>query len=55
MLEHKGHHFRKSVLAALLDIDAGLLSVDFRATERTAQLIIQVAGRAGRANIKGMC
>lgn len=49
----KGHHFPYVSLVALLDIDAGLLSVDFRATERTAQLIIQVAGRAGRGEHKG--
>lgn len=49
----KGHHFPYVTLVAILDIDAGLLSVDFRATERTAQLIIQVAGRAGRGDKKG--
>lgn len=49
----KGHHFPYVTLVAILDIDAGLLSVDFRATERTAQLIIQVAGRAGRGEMKG--
>ncbi|SPL71001.1 primosomal protein N' [Acinetobacter stercoris] len=49
----KGHHFPYVTLVAILDIDSGLLSVDFRATERTAQLIIQVAGRAGRGEHKG--
>ncbi len=49
----KGHHFPYVTLVAILDIDAGLLSVDFRATERTAQLIVQVAGRAGRGEHKG--
>ncbi len=49
----KGHHFPYVTLVAILDIDAGLLSVDFRATERTAQLIVQVAGRAGRGERKG--
>lgn len=49
----KGHHFPYVTLVAILDIDSGLLSVDFRATERTAQLIVQVAGRAGRAEKKG--
>ncbi|MEK5745406.1 helicase-related protein, partial [Acinetobacter variabilis] len=44
----KGHHFPHVTLVAILDIDSGLLSVDPRAPERTAQLIIQVAGRAGR-------
>lgn len=49
----KGHHFPYVTLVAILDLDSGLLSVDFRATERTAQLIIQVAGRAGRGEKKG--
>jgi len=40
-------------LVAILDIDAGLLSVDVRAPERTAQLIVQVSGRAGRGEHKG--
>jgi primosomal protein N' len=50
----KGHHFPHVTLVAILDIDAGLLSVDIRAPERTAQLIVQVAGRAGRGEHKGM-
>lgn len=49
----KGHHFPYVSLVTILDIDAGLLSVDFRAPERTAQLIMQVAGRAGRGHIRG--
>lgn len=49
----KGHHFPYVTLVAILDIDAGLLSVDFRAAERTAQLIVQVAGRSGRGEKKG--
>ncbi len=49
----KGHHFPYVTLVAVLDIDAGLLSVDFRAPERTAQLIVQVSGRAGRGEHKG--
>jgi primosomal protein N' (replication factor Y) len=49
----KGHHFPYVTLVAILDIDAGLLSFDFRAPERTAQLIIQVAGRAGRGDRRG--
>ncbi|WP_168416980.1 primosomal protein N' [Acinetobacter indicus] len=49
----KGHHFPYVTLVAILDIDAGLLSVDIRAPERTAQLIVQVAGRAGRGEHKG--
>ena len=49
----KGHHFPYVTLVAILDIDSGLLSVDFRAPERTAQLVVQVAGRAGRGEHKG--
>jgi primosomal protein N' (replication factor Y) len=49
----KGHHFPNVTLVALMDVDAGLYSTDFRSAERTAQLIIQVAGRAGRANKPG--
>ena len=49
----KGHHFPFVTLVAILDIDSGLFSVDFRAPERTAQLIMQVAGRAGRGERKG--
>lgn len=44
----KGHHFPNLTLVAIIDIDAALFSADFRATERIAQLITQVAGRAGR-------
>lgn len=49
----KGHHFPKVTLVAILDADAGLFSTDFRGMERTAQMIIQVAGRAGRADHPG--
>lgn len=49
----KGHHFPYVTLVAILDIDSGFFSVDFRAPERTAQQIIQVAGRAGRIHKKG--
>ncbi|MCH9696690.1 MAG: primosomal protein N' [Gammaproteobacteria bacterium] len=44
----KGHHFPGVTVVAVLDTDQGLFSSDFRASERLAQLIIQVAGRAGR-------
>ncbi|NOX07992.1 MAG: primosomal protein N' [Gammaproteobacteria bacterium] len=44
----KGHHFPNVTLVAILDADQGLFSHDFRASERMAQLITQVAGRAGR-------
>ena len=49
----KGHHFPHVTLAALLDVDGGLFSADFRATEKMGQLITQVAGRAGRAQKPG--
>jgi primosomal protein N' (replication factor Y) (superfamily II helicase) len=45
----KGHHFPRVTLVGVLNADAGLFSTDFRAPEHTAQLIVQVAGRAGRA------
>ncbi|HEC07224.1 MAG TPA: primosomal protein N' [Thiolapillus brandeum] len=44
----KGHHFPGVSLVAMVDVDGGLFGADFRAAERMAQLIIQVAGRAGR-------
>lgn len=49
----KGHHFPKVTLVGLLDIDQGLFGADFRAAERMAQLILQVAGRAGRGEAAG--
>lgn len=49
----KGHHFPEVTLVALLDIDSGLFSIDFRAGEKLAQMIAQVAGRAGRADKPG--
>ena len=49
----KGHHFPNVTLVAAINADAGFLSADFKAPERTAQLIIQVAGRAGRAEKPG--
>jgi primosomal protein N' (replication factor Y) len=45
----KGHHFPDVSLVIILDADQGLFASDFRATERLAQTITQVAGRAGRA------
>jgi primosomal protein N' (replication factor Y) (superfamily II helicase) len=44
----KGHHFPEVSLVVILDADQGLFASDFRATERLAQTITQVAGRAGR-------
>ena len=49
----KGHHFPDVTLVLILNLDAGLLSADFRAMERTSQLMLQVAGRAGRASKPG--
>ncbi len=49
----KGHHFPDVTLVAVLDIDGALFSFDFRASEQMAQLLIQVAGRAGRASKPG--
>ncbi|GKT11343.1 MAG: primosomal protein N' [Thiomicrorhabdus sp.] len=49
----KGHHFPNVTLVGILDIDQGLFSADYRAPERMAQLILQVAGRAGRAEKEG--
>ena len=50
----KGHHFPRLTLVGIIDADAGLLSTDFRASERMAQLIVQVSGRAGREDRPGM-
>ncbi|GHE94017.1 primosomal protein N' [Thalassotalea profundi] len=49
----KGHHFPDVTLVVMLDIDGALFSYDFRAAEHMAQLLIQVAGRAGRASKPG--
>lgn len=49
----KGHHFPDVTMVGLLDVDGSLYSSDFRASERLAQLFIQVAGRAGRASKPG--
>lgn len=49
----KGHHFPNVTLVGILEADAGLFSADFRALERTGQIIMQVAGRAGRADKPG--
>ncbi len=45
----KGHHFPDVTLVGILDVDQGLFGADFRAGERMAQMVTQVAGRAGRA------
>jgi primosomal protein N' (replication factor Y) len=49
----KGHDFPHVTLVGVLDTDQGLYSGDFRAPEHLAQLITQVAGRAGRAEKPG--
>jgi primosomal protein N' (replication factor Y) len=49
----KGHDLPNLTLVAILGVDEGLHSIDFRASERLGQLIVQVAGRAGRASKPG--
>lgn len=49
----KGHHFENVTLVVALDVDNALFSGDFRAVERLGQSLIQVAGRAGRAEKMG--
>ena len=49
----KGHHFPDVTLVVILNADSGLFSSDFRGLERTGQLIMQVAGRAGRGQKGG--
>lgn len=49
----KGHHFPDVTLVVIVDADGGLFSADFRGMEQSAQLIEQVAGRAGRADSPG--
>lgn len=49
----KGHDFPNVTLVGILEADAALYFSDYRSSERTFQLITQVAGRAGRADKKG--
>ncbi|HET6619383.1 MAG TPA: primosomal protein N' [Dongiaceae bacterium] len=50
----KGHHFPNLTLVGVVDADLGLSGGDLRAAERTFQLLHQVAGRAGRADLAGL-
>ena len=49
----KGHDFSNVTLVGVVDGDSGLLASDFRAEERFVQLVLQVAGRAGRGERSG--
>ncbi len=49
----KGHHFPKLTLVGVIDADLGLSGGDLRASERTYQMLHQVAGRSGREKTKG--
>ena len=50
----KGHNFPRLTLVGVIDTDLGLHGSDLRASERTFQLVQQVAGRAGRKKTKGL-
>jgi len=49
----KGHHFPQVTLVVIVNLDQALFSADFRAVERMGQLMVQVAGRAGREQLPG--
>ena len=49
----KGHHFPNVTLVGVIAADSSLNLDDYRANERTFQILTQVAGRAGRENLPG--
>lgn len=49
----KGHHFPHLSTVGVVDADLGLQGGDLRASERSFQLLHQLSGRAGRAQVKG--
>lgn len=49
----KGHHLPSVTLVVIPDVDGALFSSDFRGSERLAQLLVQVSGRAGRGEFAG--
>ncbi len=49
----KGHDFPRLTLVGMINVDSGLYSTDYRAAERTFAMVMQVAGRAGRAEHAG--
>ena len=50
----KGHDFPKVTLVVILNVEDGLFVPDYRAAERTFQLLCQAAGRSGRAHLPGI-